>query len=132
MHVFEFITTCFPLDLNLIVVAVPLYKPRDAYLNWRRGPVTHIFFECRYVGRSRRYVSLLHRLQIEHRPSPQRLLKELDIAQELYRSVIPNVVDPVRRLACRGVGNITAPFAVRLRRMIDDAENALNDIVNKC
>ena len=50
---------------------------------------------------------------------------------QLYRTVVADVVDPVRGTTGAGVGSIAIPVEIRLGQVMHDPVNSLDDIVDE-
>src|SRR5688572_1012097 len=94
---------------DAVIASIPLYELRNSNLDRRARAITNRFLQRRHVGHRRRDIALLHRLQIQHSLPTKALLEYLNVSQELHRLIVAYVVDPIWRLACRGIGRLRPP-----------------------
>src|SRR5688572_29151867 len=95
-----------------VVVEVPGDEFRDTLLDWRRGPVADDAHEVLGIGPGVRHVANLQGQQVLLRLAPEAALEHLDVAHQLDRTVVPDVVEPVRRAARCRVRSVAIPVRV--------------------
>src|SRR5580704_19647782 len=88
---------CFLLDLVAVVLAEPLDELAHPDLDRGRRTVADVTHQVVDVGEGLRHVAELHRQEILLRLAAEAFLDHLDVAHQLYRLVVADVVEPEGR-----------------------------------
>src|SRR5437763_5434257 len=113
-----------------VVFAEPLDELSDPHFDRRRGPVPHVPDEVIDVGVGLVHVAGLQRQEVLHRLAPEAVLDDLDVAQQLHRLTVADVVEPKRRRARGRVGSLAVPARIRLRDALRGPHYSLGDVID--
>src|SRR6185437_16371691 len=83
--------------LASVVRTIPLDESLNTFFDRCTGTVSDIARQCRHVSQRIRYIARLQRQEIHLGFAAKALLKHFDVAQQLYRSLIADVIQSVWR-----------------------------------
>src|SRR5437879_13217503 len=82
-----------------VVFAEPLDELPDPHFDGRVRPIPHVPHQIVDIGVGLGHVAQLQRQAVLHRLAPEALLDDLDVAHELDRLTVADVIKPERRRA---------------------------------
>src|SRR3989344_7290298 len=115
---------------NAVVRLVPLHEAADSMLDGSAWPETDVFSKAFDIGRGRWHIPILHWQHFKFGLLSQALFQHLDVAHQLDRLVVANIIDTVRRVTGGRVGRIAGPGGVGPGRSGYDTGNSLNNIID--
>ena len=113
-----------------VVAAIPVYETTDANLDGCCRLVVKLFDEIANVGVGVRYIAGLERQEFLDRRLAQSLFQRGDVIHEFHRLVVADVVNAPGRRAGAGIGDGAVPVGVGRRRPVENADYALDDVVD--
>src|SRR5690606_14534479 len=119
-----------PSELHVVVIDVPVDEPPHADLDWCARPVADVLDQILHVGPRVGDIAGLHRQEVLLGLASEAFLEHLDIAHQVDRLLVADVVETVRRGARGGIGIVAVPARIRSRYAVERAPDAADDVVD--
>src|SRR6185437_14773224 len=116
--------------LVAVVLAEPVDEAPHAHFDRRRGPIAHVPCQVLDIRKRFRHVAELQRQEVLLGLAPQALLDHLDVAHQLHRLVIANVVETKGRATRCRVGCAAVPRGRRLRQLLAGPRYPLRNVLH--